>query len=488
MTPALNYIAAFVLIFAGTCVRAPKLRQVLLLAGSYVFYAGAGAGFLAVLIASSVLNFILGELLRRRLTVGRLWLGVIANVLLLGFFKYLPPLASGASTDFLHRIVMPVGMSFWTFQALSYLFDIFREEEIEPTLVEFCLYMSFWPTVLMGPICRLPKMLPQFRQVRGISSSDLVAGLYRITTGLFTKLVLAQFLGTTLVAVSKVGKSLDGIHRTWGGFDVWIIAIGFGFQLFFDFAGYSHIVIGAARVFGFRLEENFESPYLSSTPSNFWTRWHMSLSSWIRDYVFVPMATARREPWWRYFALLVSMVLFGLWHGATLTFLLWGAYHGIFLMLHRIVQLYKQRFRIPENIIGSDLFAWIITFLGISLSWILFRTSDLHEALSMFHAVLSPASYLHMFLPANCYQVVLASAIGYFAYCHLDRGDWVGEQWRKLFAASGDVSESLSEAGPLSLAKRWWWRGPAIATLAILTLLVAAYQASQATPFIYALF
>jgi alginate O-acetyltransferase complex protein AlgI len=487
MMPVLNYIAAFVLISAGTWVRAPKLKQLLLLAGSYVFYARAGAGFLAVLIACSVLNFVLGEVLRRRITVWRLWLGIIANVLLLGFFKYLPPLASGASVDFLHRIVMPVGMSFWTFQALSYLFDIFREEEIEPTLVEFCLYMSFWPTVLMGPICRLPKMLPQFRQASRISSSGLVAGLYRITTGLFMKLVLAQFLGTTLLAVSNVGKSLDGIHRTWGGFDVWIIAIGFGFQLFFDFAGYSHIVIGAAQIFGFRLEENFDSPYLSATPSNFWTRWHMSLSSWIRDYVFVPMATARREPWWRYFALLLSMVLFGLWHGATLTFLLWGAYHGIFLMLHRIVQLYKQRFRITETVIG-DLFSWAITFLGISLSWILFRTNDLNEAVSMFHAVLWPASYLHMVLSASCYRGVLASAIGYFAYCHLDKDDWLGEQWRRLFGESANISQALPETGPLSLLKKWWWRGPAIATLAILTLLVASYQTTQATPFIYALF
>jgi alginate O-acetyltransferase complex protein AlgI len=487
MMPVLNYIVAFVLISAGTWVRAPKLKQLLLLAGSYLFYARAGTGFLAVLIASSVLNFVLGEVLRRRITVWRLWLGIIANILLLGFFKYLPPLASGASVDFLGRIVMPVGMSFWTFQALSYLFDIFREEEIEPTLVEFCLYMSFWPTVLMGPICRLPKMLPQFRQASSISSSGLVAGLYRITTGLFMKLVLAQYLGTTLLAVSKVGKSLDGINRTWGGFDVWIIAIGFGFQLFFDFAGYSHIVIGAAQIFGFRLEENFDSPYLSATPSNFWTRWHMSLSSWIRDYVFVPVATARREPWWRYFALLLSMVLFGLWHGATLTFLLWGAYHGIFLMLHRIVQLYKQRFRITENVVG-DLVSWAITFLGISLSWILFRTNNLNEAGSMFHAVLWPASYLHMVLPTSCYRVVLASAIGYFAYCHLDKNDWLGEQWRRLFAESADISHAVPESGPLSLLKKWWWRGPAIATLAILTLLVAAYQTSQATPFIYALF
>jgi len=173
MTSFVIYLIATALVFAGACVRPRLLKQLLLLAASYVFYSRAGTAFLAVLIASSVINFALGELLRRRQSPGRLWLGIIANISLLGFFKYLPPLASGAS-DVLHRIVMPAGMSFWTFQALSYLFDIYREEEIDPTLLEFCLYMSFWPTVLMGPICRLPKLLPQFRKVHGISPDDLV--------------------------------------------------------------------------------------------------------------------------------------------------------------------------------------------------------------------------------------------------------------------------------------------------------------------------
>jgi len=483
---ALNYIACLALFCLGAFVRTRTLKQLLLLAASYVFYARGGTGFLAILIASSVLNFAFGELLRRRLTPGLLWAGVVSNVLLLGFFKYLPQLAPGPSNDFFHRIAMPVGMSFWTFQALSYLFDIYREDEINPTLLEFCLYMSFWPTVVMGPICRLPKLLPQFREVHGISLTDLDAGLRRVALGLFMKLVLAQVLGSALAQASKVGANLAGTGGAWGGLDVWLVAIGFGFQLLFDFAGYSHIVIGSARIFGFHLAENFDSPYLSCSPSIFWTRWHMSLSSWIRDYVFVPAATLRREPWWRYFALLFSMILFGIWHGAAVTFLLWGAYHGVFLVLHRIAQQYLPSSRAGVNVAGGGFVSWAVTFLGISLSWILFRTTDLSEAIAMFRAVLSPTSYLHIVLPASYYAVVLASATGYFIYYGLI--GQVREKWQTVIPSGIGIFGGTPRIGWASWQKSWWWRGPMIATLTILAAIAVAYQASQATPFIYTLF
>ena len=233
---------------------------------------------------------------------------------------------------------MPLGISFWTFQAMSYLFDLYRQEDIDPSLLEFCLYMAFWPTVIMGPICRLESMLPQFREGERFSSSNLLAGAKRIVTGLFMKVVLSQLLASGLTPGSGVAAGFAGDATVLTGLDVWFLAIGFGFQLFFDFAGYSHIVIGTARLFGVRLDENFNAPFTASTPAEFWTRWHMSLSSWIRDYVFVPVASARREVAWRYCALAFSMTLFGLWHGAKAVFLLWGLYHGVLLIAHRVIQ------------------------------------------------------------------------------------------------------------------------------------------------------
>jgi len=179
--------------------RNPRYRQTLLLAASYLFYASWGVIFLAVLIASSLLNYVWGRLLRRVPTVSCLWAGIALNVLLLGFFKYLAPLASDLSSGaglghMLHGIVMPVGISFWTFQALSYLFDVYRQEEAEPSLREFCLYLAFWPTVLSGPVCRLPEMLPQFRNGSPPTWDDLSSGMQRLILGLFMKLVLAELL------------------------------------------------------------------------------------------------------------------------------------------------------------------------------------------------------------------------------------------------------------------------------------------------------
>ena len=175
---------------------------------------------------------------------------------------------------------------------------------MDPSLLEFCLYMAFWPTVLSGPICRLPSMLPQFRQLSPFSWDDLSAGSLRFIQGVIMKFVLAQILVSGWLPGEGIAAGFDQMKGGWGGVDVWLLGIGFGFLLFFDFAGYSHMVIGAARIFGIRLPENFDRPFLSTTPSIFWTRWHMSLSFWIRDYVFNPLAAAgRRYSWWPYVVL-----------------------------------------------------------------------------------------------------------------------------------------------------------------------------------------
>src|SRR5438876_1956602 len=217
-------LAVVVLLWAiAWQLRSLTVRQVILLAASYLFYANWGIGFLAVLIASSLMNYALGIVLRRQPSAGRLWISVACNVVLLSFFKYLPPLLEGAPADallpdFLHRIVMPVGMSFWTFQGLSYLFDLYREEELDPSLLEFCLYMAFWPTVLAGPVCRLPNMLPQFRRAPVWDRDDISTGFSRIVLGVFMKIVLAQLLGAGLTRGAGVAAGFDQTRGGWGGF------------------------------------------------------------------------------------------------------------------------------------------------------------------------------------------------------------------------------------------------------------------------------
>lgn len=405
--------------------RNPRYRQLLLLAASYLFYATWGLNFLALLIASSLLNYVWGKVLSRRLTAGCLWAGVALNVGFLVIFKYLPPLApalSGAPAlgQMLHMVVMPVGISFWTFQALSYLFDVYREEDLDPSLTEFCLYMAFWPTVLSGPVCRLPDMLPQFRESSAPAWEDISVGTHRLVIGLFMKMVLADVLGDGLLVRQGVAYGFDQLAVGWGGLDVWFLAIGFGFQLYFDFAGYSHIAIGSARLFGIRLAENFDHPYLSTTPSVFWTRWHMSLSFWIRDYVFLPLAMLRREVWWRNLALALSMVLFGLWHGATALFLLWGGYHGLLLVSHRQVQAARKRWKVKIAPLMDSLLSWAITFPAVCLGWIFFRAHSLHQVALMLGAICRPRSYFHMALRPDFYIVTTVVVVGYFLYSAIE--------------------------------------------------------------------
>jgi alginate O-acetyltransferase complex protein AlgI len=407
LTYLLFTLLVWLLVQAAPTARA---RQTLLLAASYLFYASWGIDFLAVLLASTVVNFGLGALLRRRPTVAVLWTGVTVNLLLLASFKVLPSASASVLPAVVRHLVMPVGISFWTFQALSFLFDTYRDADVRPTPLEFALYLSFWPTVLSGPIARFPDLQPQFRDLGRPTWDDVAEGVSRVILGLFLKGVLAQLLASGIRSGEGIDAGFAQIAEGWGTLDAWALAVGYGFQLFFDFAGYSHVVIGVARLFGIRLPENFHAPYLSPTPAVFWTRWHMSLSFWIRDYVFLPLASRHRALAWHYAAAVIAMSVFGLWHGFTAAFLLWGVFQGVCLVVHRLLQRLGARTggRVP-GVVG-----WALTFAAVSISWLLFRASDLHQALGMILAALSPSSLSRHVLPMNLFAIVGLVAGGYF--------------------------------------------------------------------------
>ena len=457
-------------------------RQGFLLIASYLFYGSLEQFFILILIGSSIMNFYLGAWLRRRREPARLWVGIAANLLLLSFFKYLPPLANGP----LSEILMPVGISFWTFQGLSYLVDVYREEGIEPTLLEFCLYMAFWPTVLSGPICRLSELLPQLRVIRGLTPEDVAAGLMRILQGLIMKFVLAQLL----IDGIGIGAGIDAGFRMksgWSALDVWLLAFGYGFQLFFDFAGYSHIMIGIARLFGVRLQENFQRPYLSVTPSVFWTRWHMSLSSWIRDYVFLPIAAVRRDRWWLYLTLVISMTLFGLWHAAQATFLVWGLYQGLLLVAHRVGQQWKRTLpTVLRQPFGAAV-SWLATFCAIMLGWILFRANTLDQAFMMFDSIVTPSQYTRRSLPLSLYGLVASLMTGYFAVqCFITWMSKLSEQReptnvQRIGAVAADLRQLLG-------VRVWWWLTPMSVVAVGIAWIVIGDQSKVVAPFAYTLF
>lgn len=476
----------YILVFLAELVafrkfRSAAVRQAALLAGSYVLYYTWSRWFLAVLLASSVMNYLLGKWVRRRPYWPALTTGIVLNLILLGTFKYLPPVVIAlpfASLQRFAHLALPLGMSFWTFQALSYLFDQFQGEELGPTFTEFALYMAFFPVTISGPICRMPEMLPQFRSTEKVPWSELERGAQRIATGILM-MQLAKLLGQGILSGDSINTGFDSLTR-WSGPDVWCLAVGYGMQLFFDFAGYSHIAIGAAQMLGFSVPENFAHPFQSTSPSVFWTRWHMSLSFWIRDYVFLPLAVLRRAVWWRNAVVIFSMVLFGLWHKATLLFVLWGCYHGVLLVLHRQVQQLQKRFNWKPPAHLWDALSWIVTIGLISLGWIFFRAATFTEAEHMFRIVFSPGSYRSHFLSESLYFLV-AGLIA--SYAIVVRG---AAKLSTDLATEGDPASNHDGGLPaLLVQKRWFWLPPLYALTLLVVTIVTFTQGTNAAQLVY---
>ena len=280
---------------------------------------------------------------------------------------------------------------------------------------------------------------------------------------------VAKLLSQGILAGDSIVTGFDRTTR-WSGPDVWCLAFGYGLQLFFDFAGYSHIAIGAARALGIGVPENFDRPFASTTPSIFWTRWHMSLSYWIRDYVFLPLATTRREIWWRHLALIIAMTLFGVWHKASLLFLIWGCYHGVLLVLQRQAQQTKRRLNWEPPAGPWDLVSWIVTLTLISVGWIFFRANSLEQAGQMLSALVSPGSYAEHFLSSSLYLLVGIVAAGY--------------------AAVLLISSKLQPHGEVTSQKflvrgRWFWIPPLYALAMILLLLITLTQSGGVGQLMY---
>jgi alginate O-acetyltransferase complex protein AlgI len=464
-------------------------RQWLYLVASWLFYFTWGSWLIVILILSSLMNYALGEWLKKRVSAGRLWTGIILNLALLGVFKYLPLLGTvaprGSPLSALTRMIFPLGISFWTFQALSYLFELYREEDLDPTLTEFCLYMAFWPTVLQGPICRMSSMLPQFRQEWSVSENDLKVGIRRVAIGIFMS-ALAEIMAGGLYPGAGVDAAFKTTSERLGGGDVWCLIIAYAFYLYFSFCGWSHMMIGAARAFGLQLHENFDRPYLSTTPAVFWTRWHMSLSFWIRDFLFLPLATMRREVWWRNLSLVIAMFVFGLWHGGSFLFMMWGIYHGVLLVLHRQWQEFRKRAGFEWSGTLATGISWLLTFSAVCIGYIFFRSETVQQAFSMLKAIVSVSSYRHTTFDSSFYLMTFLAAGGYFAVIGctelLDRVSLTVS--RNSDGALGKLQVVLGAIAD----ERWVWIAPIVLVLAIYLSVVFQPGHAESGPVMYALF
>ncbi|MDH3577541.1 MAG: MBOAT family protein [Gammaproteobacteria bacterium] len=375
-----------------------RAKKTNLLLASYVFYAAWNPPFIVLLWISTLTDWYAAK--RMAMSVGRrkalfLTLSIIVNLGLLGYFKYggflqenfsaLLALLGVAWEAPVNSIILPLGISFYTFQSMSYSIDVYRGK-IRPgdSLLDFALYVAFFPQLVAGPIIRARFFLKQLGEDSRRRIVELGWGAMLITLGMFQKVVLADGL------LAPVVETVYGAASDASGTDAWIGTLAFAGQIFFDFNGYSVIAVGLARCLGLRLPWNFLSPYAAIGFSEFWRRWHVTLSAWLRDYLYVSLSGNRRGPARTFINLFLTMLLGGLWHGASWLFVLWGAAHGTLLILERVA---KRLFRSHRALLDKTPVQGVLgllTFAIVCLTWVLFRADSLDAAMHLIGGMLLP--------------------------------------------------------------------------------------------------
>ncbi len=356
-------------------------RNWLILAASYFFYGCWDWRFLFLLLGSSLIDFYVGLSIQKtsetRTQKRLVAISLAANLGALGVFKYfdffsesfqsmLNSLGMEVSMPMLN-VILPVGISFYTFQSLSYTLDVYRKK-LEPTkdLTAFLAYVSFFPQLVAGPIERASNLLPQFLNERKVTRQNMEMGLWLVVWGMFKKVVLADNFGA-------LSDMVYGDQEVEGAI-VYFATIAFGFQIYCDFSGYSDIARGLAYMMGFNLMVNFNLPYFATSPSDFWRRWHISLSTWFRDYLYIPLGGNRGGTQAMMRNLLITMLVAGLWHGAGWNFVLWGFWHGAMLCLFSLISLPKR----TQPVLG-----WFLTMLIVFYGWLLFRAQSMDQIMHL---------------------------------------------------------------------------------------------------------
>lgn len=360
-----------------------RLQNSFLLLSSYLFYGWWDWRFLSLILLSSMTDYWVGLQLEKTKDERKrkAWLGlsIIVNLGILCTFKYFNFFA-GALQDLLSQfgitahwttlqVILPVGISFYTFQTLSYTIDIYRKKiKATRAIIPFFAFVAFFPQLVAGPIERATNLLPQFDKLRQFDYALAVSGARLVLYGLFKKVVIADRLAPMVDLVfAEPGASQGAV--------VMVATLAFALQIYCDFSGYSDIAIGTARMLGFRLMDNFKTPYFSTSFREFWRRWHISLSTWFRDYVYIPLGGNRRALPRVYLNIMLTFLLSGLWHGANYTFIFWGFLHGLFLLVEfSNRQFGRIRWSLP------DFFKRLLVFTVVCLGWIFFRASSIHDA------------------------------------------------------------------------------------------------------------
>lgn len=352
---------------------------------SLFFYGWWNFVYLGLIIISIAFNYVVGLSLRRKASKFLLVFGVVANLGLIGYFKYAGFFVEMASfvisKNFsIERVALPLAISFFTFQQITYLFDAHKGLTKTHDFLHYCLFVTFFPQLIAGPIVHHKELLPQFStDIYKLKASHLAIGFSIFTLGLFKKVVLADSVAIYALPVFLAAE--NNVVLTL--FEAWAGALAYTFQLYFDFSGYSDMAIGLARMFGIVLPLNFYSPYKANNIIEFWRRWHITLSRFLRDYLYIPLGGNRKGRIRRHVNLMVTMLLGGLWHGGGWTFIIWGGMHGLFLSINHGWNYYSKKLFGARG--GMPCFiARFITFFAVVIAWVMFRAESVDGALNMY--------------------------------------------------------------------------------------------------------
>jgi len=406
-----------------------KLQNLLIVAASYLFYGWWDWRFLSLIMFSTIVDYSVGQKLKTEENQAKrkalLWTSIAVNLGFLGFFKYYNFFLDNFITAFSFfgteinanslNIILPVGISFYTFQTLSYTIDVYKRK-LEPTndLIAFSAFVSFFPQLVAGPIARATHLLPQFYKKRTFDYALAVDGLRQILWGLFKKIVIAD--NCAVYANLIFNNSAD-----YSGSTLAIGALFFAFQIYGDFSGYSDIAIGTSRLFGFDLKQNFSFPYFSRDISEFWRRWHISLSTWFRDYLYIPLGGSRGGTWMKVRNTFIIFIVSGFWHGANWTFIVWGALNAIYFLPLLLTKnnrnnldIVAQGRSLPSI---KELSFMLLTFTLTSFSWIFFRSENMEHALNYISEIFSASLFT---LPQELPLFIIALTFLFIAI------EWIG--------------------------------------------------------------
>lgn len=410
-----------------------KVQNWLLLIASYVFYGWWDYRFLSLLFVSTLVDYIIGyclskqdNVLKRKLLLS---VSIVVNLGLLGFYKYYNFFLDNFVEAFTFfgseinarslNIILPVGISFYTFQTLSYAIDVYRRK-LEPTkdFIAFATFVTFFPQLVAGPIERATNLLPQFFKKREIHYGDAVNGLRQILWGLFKKIVIAD---NSAMFANEIFNNSD----VYGGSTLLLGTFFFAIQIYCDFSGYSDIAVGTARLFGFSLMRNFAFPYFSRDIAEFWRRWHISLSTWFRDYLYIPLGGSKGGLWMKIRNTFIIFIVSGFWHGANWTFIIWGALNALYFL----PLLLRNQNRDNLDIIAQgrlfpslkDFSKMLLTFLLTLLAWIFFRAASVSDALNIINTIFSSSLFTMPQVPLRA--LLILSLISIFMIV-----EWLGRE------------------------------------------------------------